>query len=102
MSEKIDVDSENLKDGLLGLVIALVEIIRDALKLQALRRMENDRLTEEQIEKLGNALVQLDEAIEDIKNDQEISETVDSTREGLNEVVNEVINPERWTASEEN
>jgi len=101
MSEKIDVDSENLKDGLLGLVIALVEIIRDALKLQALRRMENERLTEEQIEKLGNALVQLDEAIEDIKNDQEISETVDSTREGLNEVVNEVINPERWTASEE-
>lgn len=100
MSEKIDVDSENLKDGLLGLVMALVEIIRDALKLQALRRMENDRLTEEQIEKLGNALVQLDEAIEDIKDDQEISETVDSTREGLNEVVNEVMNPERWTASE--
>ena len=102
MDEKIDVDSDNLKDGLLGLVIALVEIIRDALKLQAVRRMENGRLTDQQIEKLGNALVQLDEAIKDIKEDQEISDTVDSTREGLNEVVNEVINPERWAAKEEN
>ena len=102
MDEKIDVDSDNLKDGLLGLVIALVEIIRDALKLQAVRRMENGRLTDQQIEKLGNALVQLDEAIKDIKEDQEISDTVDSTREGLNEVVNEVINPERWAAGEEN
>ena len=102
MDEKIDVDSDNLKDGLLGLVIALVEIIRDALKLQAVRRMENGRLTDQQIEKLGNALVQLDEAIKDIKEDQEISDTVDSTREGLNEVVNEVINPERWAAEEEN
>lgn len=102
MDEKIDVDSDNLKDGLLGLVIALVEIIRDALKLQAVRRMENGRLTDQQIEKLGNALVQLDEAIKEIKEDQEISDTVDSTRKGLNEVVNEVINPERWAAGEEN
>lgn len=102
MDEKIDVDSDNLKDGLLGLVIALVEIIRDALKLQAVRRMENGRLTDQQIEKLGDALVQLDEAIKDIKEDQEISDTVNSTREGLNEVVREVINPERWATREEN
>ncbi len=102
MDEKIDVDSDNLKDGLLGLVIALVEIIRDALKLQAVRRMENGRLTDQQIEKLGNALVQLDEAIKEIKEDQEICDTVDSTREGLNEVVNEVINPERWATEGEN
>lgn len=102
MDEKIDVDSDNLKDGLLGLVIALVEIIRDALKLQAVRRMENGRLTDQQIEKLGNALVQLDEAIKEIKEDQEICDTVDSTREGLNKVVNEVINPERWATEGEN
>ncbi len=96
MSDKIDVDSDNLKDGLLGLVIALVEIIRDALKLQAMRRMENGRLNDEQIDKLGTALIKLDEAIEDIKDDQEISEAVDSTRSGLNEVINEAINPEEW------
>jgi hypothetical protein len=101
MADKIDVDSENLKDGLLGLVIALVEIIRDALKLQAMRRMDNGRLNDEQIDKLGTALIKLDEAVEDIKQDQEISEAVDSTRSGLNEVINQAINPEKW-ASDEN
>jgi len=99
MSEEIDVDSDNLKDGLLGLVIALVEIIRDALKLQAMRRMENGRLKDDQIDKLGTALIKLDEAIEDIKDDQEISEAVDSTRSGLNEVINEALNPEQWASS---
>lgn len=100
MNEKIDVDSENLKDGLLGLVIALVEVIRDALKLQAVRRMDSGRLTDQQIEKLGKALTQLDEALEDIKEDQDISESVDSTRDGLNDLVAEAVNPERWATSE--
>lgn len=38
----IDIDTDNLKHGVLGLVIALVEIIRDALKIQAFRRMEGE------------------------------------------------------------
>jgi len=35
----IHIDEDNLKSGVLGLVLALVEVIRDALKLQALKRM---------------------------------------------------------------
>jgi len=37
----IHVDEGNLKSGVLGLVLALVEVIRDALKIQALKRMES-------------------------------------------------------------
>jgi len=96
LSNKIDVDSDNLKDGLLGLIVALVEIIRDALKLQAMRRMESGRLTDAQVDKLGTALLELEEGIEEIKQDQGLAETVESTRKGLNEVVDEVLNPERW------
>lgn len=96
MGDKVDVDSDNLKDGLLGLIVALVEIIRDALKLQAMRRMESGRLTDRQVEKLGNALMELEEAIEDMKEDEGIAEEVDSIRAGLDETVNELINPERW------
>ncbi|MBS3766148.1 gas vesicle protein K [Candidatus Bipolaricaulota bacterium] len=101
MSDKIDIDSDNLKDGLLGLVVALVEIIRDALKLQAIRRMDNGRLTDEQIEKLGSALIDLDNAVEDIKQDQEIADSVDSTRAGLNDVIEEALNPETWVSERE-
>ena len=41
----IDIDEKNLKHGVLGLVIALVEIIKDTLKLQAVKRMEGGSLT---------------------------------------------------------
>ena len=96
----VDIDEKNLKHGVLGLVIALVEIIRDALNLQAIKRMEGGSLTEEEIERLGQALMELDAAIEEIKQEQGIIESVKSVRDGLDEVVDDVldrmINPEKW------
>jgi len=96
----LDIDEDNLKHGVLGLVIALVEIIRDVLKLQALRRMESGVLTEEEIERLGKALMELDLVIEEIKEEQGITEAVRSVKDGLDGIVDDVIgrmaNPERW------
>lgn len=96
----IDIDEKNLKHGVLGLVIALVEIIKDALRLQALKRMEGGGLTEEEIDRLGQALMDLDTAIEGIKEEQGVSESVKSVRDGLDSIVDELldrmINPERW------
>ena len=96
----IDIDEDNLKHGVLGLVLALVEIIRDALKLQAFKRMEGGSLTEEEIERLGEALMDLDMAIEEIKKEQGVTESVKSVRHGLDSIVDDVldkmINPERW------
>jgi len=96
----LEIDEKNLKHGVLGLVIALVEIIRDALKLQAFKRMESGNLTEEEIERLGRALTDLDTAIEEIKQEQGIIESVQSIRDGLDDIVDDVLdkflNPERW------
>lgn len=96
----VDIDEKNLKHGLLGLVIALVEIIKEALQLQAIKRMEGGSLTEEETERLGEALMDLDAAIEEIKQEQGISECVKSVRDGLDsivdEVINKLINPEEW------
>ena len=96
----IDIDEKNLKHGVLGLVIALVEIIKDALRLQALKRMEGGSLSEEEIDRLGRALMDLDTAIEEIKKEQGVSESVKSVRDGLDNIVDELldkmINPERW------
>jgi transposase len=63
----INIDEENLKEGLLGLVVALVEIIEEVLERQAIRRMEGGRLSDEEMERLGDALSELDEALEKIK-----------------------------------
>lgn len=96
----VNIDEKNLKHGVLGLVVALTEIIRDALRLQAFRRMESGSLTEEEIERLGLALEDLDKAIEDIKEEQGITESVKAVRDGLDDVVDDLLNktidPERW------
>jgi hypothetical protein len=87
----INIDEKNLKHGVLGLVVALVEIIKDALKLQALKRMEGGSLTEEEIDRLGEALMDLDTAIEEMKIEQGISESVKSVRDGLDNMVDELL-----------
>ena len=96
----LDIAEENLKQGVLGLVIALVEIIRDALRTQAFKRIESGSLTKEECERLGKAFLELDEAIEEIKNEQGVAQSVQAVREGLDEIVDDVldklINPESW------
>jgi len=96
----IDINEDNLKHGVLGLVLALVEVIRDALRIQAFKRMESGILTEKECERLGEALMDLDIALEEIKEEQGITESVQAVRDGLDEIVDDVIdrmvNPERW------
>jgi len=87
----LDIDEGNLKQGVLGLVIALLEVIRDVLRLQALKRMESGVLSEEEIERLGKALMDLDVVIDEIKEEQGITETVKSVRDGLDDLVDDVI-----------
>ena len=95
----IDINEDNLKHGLLGLVIAIVEIIRDALKHQALRRMEGGSLNDEEIERLGRALEEIDIALDQLKEEQGIAGTVKNVRDGLDNLVDDVldqmVNPER-------
>ncbi|WP_315073104.1 gas vesicle protein K [uncultured Clostridium sp.] len=96
----LDINEDNLKHGLLGLIMALLEIIRDALKHQARARIKSGILTDEEIERLGSALMELDIAIEEIKEEQGITESVKGVRDGLDEIVDSVVdrllNPERW------
>ena len=96
----IDIDEGNLKQGLLGLVIALVEIIEDALSTQAFRRVESGRLTEAEMERLGEALYDLHVALAQIKEEHGVTDSVQQVRDGLDELVDEVVdrmvNPERW------
>ena len=92
----IDIDEDNLKQGLLGLVVALVEIIEEALVRQAMRRIESGRLSEQEEARLGEALADLDEALEHIKKENDIEDVVESVTDGLTEVADIFLNPERW------
>ena len=87
----IKVDSDNLKEGLLGLVIALVEIIKEVLEKQAIYRFESNSLREEEAEKLGIAFMQLDETIKKIKKENNLEKTADKIRADLDNLVNDSI-----------
>lgn len=88
---QVNIDEGNLKQGLMGLVVALVEIIQEVLERQAIRRMEGGRLSEQEIERLGAALSDLKEALTNIKKDNDLEDAVNSVREGLDDVAGELV-----------
>ncbi len=65
--ERISADSEIVENGLAKLVLSIVELVRRLLEKQALRRMDNGNLTEEEIERLGAALMKLEEKMAELK-----------------------------------
>jgi len=87
----IKVDSDNLKEGLLGLVMALVEIIKEVLQKQAINRLESGNLRNQEAEKLGQAFMVLDEAIEKIKKENDLEKTTDKIRNELDSIVDDSI-----------
>ena len=64
---RISADPEVVENGLAKLVLSIIELIRRLLERQALRRMDGGNLTEAEIEKLGAALMKLEEKMEELK-----------------------------------
>jgi hypothetical protein len=87
----LQVDEGSLKQGLLTLVVTVVEVVQDALETQALRRIEGGSLTPEEQERLGAALLELDAAMEQLKRDHGISGSVADLHRGLDEIVDDVV-----------
>jgi hypothetical protein len=87
----VNIDEGNLKQGLLGLVVGLVEIIQEVLERQAIRRMEGGKLSDQEIERLGLALSDLKEALDNIKKDNDLENAVRSVRDGLDQVADDMI-----------
>ena len=65
--ERVSADPEVVENGLARLVLSIIELVRRLLEKQALRRMDNGNLTEEEIERLGAALMKLEEKMEEMK-----------------------------------
>ena len=66
LPERLDLAPEDIERGLAGLVLTLVEFLRQVLERQAIRRMEGGTLTEDEVERVGLALMRLEEKIREI------------------------------------
>ena len=61
MNGRIEVDRDSAEKGLASLVLTVVELLRQLMERQALRRVEQGDLTDEQVERIGTTLMALDE-----------------------------------------
>lgn len=68
LPERIDLDPADIERGLAGLVLTLVEFLRQVLERQAIRRMEGGSLSDDEVERVGLALMRLEEKIGEIAN----------------------------------
>lgn len=57
---------DDVRRSVAKLVLTLVEAVRQLLERQAIRRMENDTLTDEETEAIGLALMRLEETVRDL------------------------------------
>ncbi|MBI4235899.1 MAG: gas vesicle protein K [Chloroflexi bacterium] len=60
-------DPDEAADGLVRLVLTLVELLRRLLEREALRRMERGTLTPEEMERLGRAFLRMEQRIGQIR-----------------------------------
>jgi hypothetical protein len=67
LPERINADADDVEQGLARLVLTLVELLRKVLEHQAVRRMEGGTLSEEEIERLGLALLRLSNRMDELK-----------------------------------
>lgn len=63
---RIDCSPENIEQGLAKLVLGLIELIRQLLERQAIRRMQGGSLTDRQVEEMGEALMTLETKIHEL------------------------------------
>jgi hypothetical protein len=59
-------DPEEVQRSVARLVLTLIEFLRQLFEKQAIRRMEQGTLTPEETEKLGVALMKLEETVRDL------------------------------------
>lgn len=64
---RVNFEPNNIEHGLAQLVLTVIELLRKLVERQAIARVEGGTLTEEQIETLGETLMQLEEKMEELK-----------------------------------
>ena len=75
LAHRLETDPESVERDLFKLVLTIIELIRQLMEAQALRRVDEGDLTEEQIENLGLGLSRLEEAMEELKSRYDLTTT---------------------------
>jgi hypothetical protein len=67
LGRRVNSDPESVEKGLAQLVMTVVELLRQLMERQALRRIEGGSLSEDEVERLGLALMRLEQRMDELK-----------------------------------
>ena len=67
LSRRVEADPENVEKGLAQLVLTLIELLRQLMERQAVRRIEGGSLTDDEIDRLGETFMKLEQRMEELK-----------------------------------
>jgi hypothetical protein len=67
LPQRLETDPESVERDLFKLVLTVIELVRQLMEAQALRRVDEGDLTDEQVEGLGIGLMHLEEAMDELK-----------------------------------
>ncbi|MFJ6749285.1 MULTISPECIES: gas vesicle protein K [unclassified Streptomyces] len=63
---RFDIDRDQMGKDLVALVLTIVELLRQLMERQAIRRVEQGDLSEEQVDRIGDTLMHLDERMTEL------------------------------------
>jgi hypothetical protein len=75
LSRRVNADPENVQRGLAQLVLTIVELLRQLMERQALRRIDGGTLDDDQVERLGMALMLLEQRMDELKDEFELKDS---------------------------
>ncbi|TCK21594.1 gas vesicle protein K [Pseudonocardia endophytica] len=78
VARKVEIDKDAVERDLMKLVLTIIELLRQLMERQVIRRVDQGDLSDDQIEDLGTALMHLEEAMD------ELTERFGLTAEDLN------------------
>ena len=66
LTRRVNADPESVERGLAQLVLTIVELLRQLMERQALRRIDGGGLSDEQVERLGRTFMELDRRMDEL------------------------------------
>lgn len=79
----LDLEADDLRAGVTGLVLAVAQVLHDVLEHQALRRLDAGSLTEPEGERVGRALLRLRATLDELAADPPVAEAAARVLRGL-------------------
>jgi len=71
---RIELEPGKIERGLFKLVLTLVELIRQVIEKQAMRRIDAGSLTPDEVDRLGRALMEIESTIRGLQSQFEIDD----------------------------